>query len=83
MATTGISEEIACTARAGSQAPAHRYGRSTRNGKGALRHTLHCKSHARGSAAQFNGNVSAMPSYVLGNFARLPRQGTADTLLLC
>ena len=82
MGNAGISEEIASTARAGSQTPAYRYGRSTRNGKGGSRDTLHCKSHARGSAAQFNGNVSAMPSYVLGNFARLPRQGTADTLLL-
>jgi hypothetical protein len=80
MATAGISEEIASTASARSQALIHHYERCTRNGRGAPGDTLHCKSHARGSAAQFNQSVSAMPSYDSRNFDCPSGQGTADTL---
>jgi hypothetical protein len=44
--------------------------------------SLHCRSDASDSAVQFNRSVSAMPSRTSGKFGRLPRQGTADTLLL-
>lgn len=80
MATAGISEEIASTASAGSEAPAHLYERCSCNGRGASRDTLHGKSHARGSAAQFNQSVSAMPSYDSRKFDCPSGQGTADTL---
>ena len=42
---------------------------------------LHCNSDVAGSAAQFNGSVSAMPSFPSRTFAAPPPQGTADTLL--
>ena len=45
-------------------------------------HTLHCSSNVRGSAAQFNGSVSAMPSLPRGKFGAPSGQGTADTLLV-
>jgi hypothetical protein len=80
MATAGISEEIATATNAGSEAPTYRYERGTRNGRAASGDTLHCKSHVRGSAAQFNQSVSAMPSHDSRNFDRPSGQGTADTL---
>jgi hypothetical protein len=53
---------------------------SARTGRLSVHDTLHCNSGAPGSAAQFNQSVSAMPSHDPRNFARLSRQGTADTL---
>jgi len=51
-----------------------------RTGRLSVPNTLHCNSGTPGSAAQFNPSVSAMPWHDPRNFARLSRQGTADTL---
>jgi hypothetical protein len=49
---------------------------------GSARDTLHRSSSAAGSAAQFNGSISAMPPSPSRTFASPLPQGTADTLPL-
>ena len=44
--------------------------------------TLHCSSEVEGSAAQFNRNVSVMPTPPSRTFETPVHSGTADTLLL-
>ena len=60
--------------------------RPTESSRNLLSHshmdTLHCSSDVGGSAAQFNGSVSAMPPHPARTFETPAHSGTADTLLL-